>query len=363
MLDQQQIEELLMPQLQVLEVERMAIQKKIKQQQAMWIFLLVLVVFIAIVFYSVDWPMISPSLGTIVLLFLSVLFIGFPVARHFWDKSRQQWASNFEEKVKTSVYQNVFQAWNEGIVYEPTSFVQEEHFKQAALHKDYSLYEGDDYCRGQLADGRRFEFSELSAKRVTEMVSDNGVYSSHNIPVFKGLFFVLEDTLPFQGFDGRLHIKPTLQEKQPKKKKKKPKKVPVKKAPARYNENILDADLSNFKAAPLQPTSKKPIVAPFDRVYTVNSFNNTDLRDQLPQEFCVQMGYLRTMLQQQVSISFLNNKAYFSSRHQLDFWDVPIDNSLISSARVRHLAWNFKQTFMLLETIASITYADRPAAS
>ncbi|MGH1336184.1 MAG: hypothetical protein ACRBFS_08655 [Aureispira sp.] len=358
MLDQHQIEQLLLPRLQTLEKERTVLHKQIKNYE--WQSDLLMIAGIisvpCLLFWTGTNQLLSSEFVTIIVTFFCVgIFMAIHHVRNNLKVKQNTLRAKFEQQVKSSVYQEVFKTWNTTINYSPNQCIDQQDFERAGLHKNYSIYQGDDYCTGQLADGRTFHFSELLTQRVVEHTTIEGEYSSHKVPVFKGLFFMLEDTVPFEGFTGRVQIQPTIPEKKTTKKKAKSNK---KVAPKKYIEGILDADFSNSSTLPSSSTSKAPLPSLFDRTYTVDGFGDRAAREKLPVDFCQQLSYLRSLLQQQISVSFYDNKAYFTTRHQLDFWPVTADHSLLHSARVRYVASNFRMAFMLLEKIADVTTID-----
>jgi hypothetical protein len=117
----------------------------------------------------------------------------------------------------------------------------------------------------------------------------------------------------------------------------------------------LDADFLNQDFIKKEKGAKKPIPPLFDRLYNVKDFGNPFAKEKLPLEFCQQLGYLKSLLQHQISVTFYQNKLYFSSRHQFDFWPVTVDYSLLNEARIQRVAANFAAAFLLLEKIANTT--------
>ncbi len=364
MLDTSSIKALLLEEVQPLEVQRKRSISKIRSNS--WystaMVPLGMALFIGLLVYL-------PSMKTLgefafwFYFFLAIIFILIirKIQINLQEKS-DLLKDQFESRVKNDLYQGIFKRWNDTITYLPKEVIDEELFRKAALHNNYSIYKGDDYCEGTLPDGRRFQFSEVLAQRI-EHYSDgySQDISSHNIPVFKGLFFVLEDTLPFKGFDSRLKISPPIISRdstQKKKKKKLPPPSTKKPNTSSYNDNILDAGFSDF--VPVQQpkkTASEPQKPLFDRLYEVTTYGDSFTKDKLPSELCEQLNYWRTVKQQQISVSFYENKAYFTTRHQLDFWPVSLEHSLLTDARVQHLAWNFTAAFSLLEMMAKHTIA------
>ena len=121
------------------------------------------------------------------------------------------------------------------------------------------------------------------------------------------------------------------------------------------HEDILDADFLSQNLTTKPHDAPKPIPSLFERHYVVKDFGNPFVKEKLSVDFCQQLGYLRSLLQHQIAVTFYQNKVYFSSKQQFDFWPVTIDYSLLNEARMQRVAANFAAAFLLLEKIAATT--------
>lgn len=361
-MNQQAIKQVLLPALQPLEEERWKIDKKIKHYNR-WSGLATV---LGIAFMVISMWMTSTLFGgggaTFSSFFVSGAFaaLGVYLYREHAGVEVKKLTVDFQQKVKKEAYEAVFRAWNPNIQYVPREQIQESYFEAAALHEGYDNYKGEDYCEGMLKDGRRFQFSEVWAQREVYNSGYGEEYYPAHATVFRGLFFVLENTLPHPNFDGFLKIYPTILEASSMVSRT-PVALPQKTSSSKHHEGILDADFdANLTAKPSK--SKEPLPALFDRIYTVDDAEGEDelAREQLPLALTEQLGHLKSFFQQQIAVTFCDNKAYFSARHSLDYLQVPVEHSLVSEARINHLVGNFWITFLLLERMAEATLADTP---
>jgi hypothetical protein len=298
------------------------------------------------------------------MIFVGLLGGGIFIAfqwRNYWEQQNERLKADFEGQLKTRVYSEILRAWNKSTNYQPAAAIDVDEFRQSALHPDFSDYTGDDFCVGVLPDGRRFRFSEIVARRLVSNYQDhmrvtNSSYydnESYRTLVFKGLFFVLEDSLPYEGFKGRLQIAPKTKEKAPQSAKKKPKPVP-KNTPKKYNESILDADLDSF-ISDEPAASKEPLPPLFDRLFELQAAHPERIRQRLTPEFCEQINQLRFILQQPIALSFHENKVYFSLRQSMDFLPITVEHTLLSDGRINYLTNNFRTVFRVLDALARLT--------
>lgn len=346
------IEALLLQQLQPLEEERAALYQSITREN--WGRKVLIMVFLLAGLFA-TFAYAGQYILVALAIFITLAYLGISSSRKRLQEKHEKMEMAFEQKVKTGAYQAVFKTWNPIASYLPQQFVEGELFEKAGLHTAYTSYKGEDYCRGALADGRGFEFSEVTAHRTVQYFQ-NGEYSTHQVPVFKGLFFVLSNTLPYAGFDGRVKIQPAILNQESTKEPIPEELLP--KVPSFYHADILDADFSEALAQQKKESSK-PLPTLFERAYRVEVIHPEEqealIKEQLPLELTQQLGYLKSFYGQQFSICFDDNKAYFTSRQQLDFLQVPLEHSLISEVRIKHLAKNFNTAFMLLEKMAEVT--------
>ncbi|MGH1336181.1 MAG: DUF3137 domain-containing protein [Aureispira sp.] len=342
MLSQQQIEQLLHPILQQLEVERKEVAEAVRLNsvQAMVgsILMLLFSISVAAIVFAVNGPFIF------LLLFVIIPFIITMLHRFSQEKSTRL-QQIFEEKVKTEVYQQLFKTWKADCTYLPTKFIPSADFKQAQLYASFNDYQGDDYCRGKLEDGRHFHFSELLVRqRINHAKEDPSSYQV----IFKGLFFVLQGPHIFQTIPHPTWITPQKQAAyQHKKKKQQP---PSKSAD--YKDSILDANFAASSAV------KKEDRSLFDQLYQIKSPVQWTVRRKMSSNFQEQLNYMRVNLRQKVSLSFQGDKIYLAVPHNFDFWIVNAKESLLAPQRLSYLAWNFKIAFEILERLENATTID-----
>lgn len=351
MLEPAQIEELLWQPLKALEEERISLHQ-ITSKEKLWRKIL-LGLLLVLGLYGLTFFEGNAFLGALAAYFTLAYFV-IHESRKKLQERQNTWEKKFEQKIKQEIYQTVFKAWNSTVLYKPEDYIKKEDFEKARLYFGATSYEGEDYCEGVLKDGRAFQFSEIDSHKTVKEADDYGV-RIHEIPIFKGLFFILENTLPYPDFRGRAAITPHSIEEDVKEKIKKQASINKERASA-SGQDILDADFSDH----IPPRKDSPQASPslFDKIYTVQEeehIPSTSIREQLPQELTQQLGYFKSFYGQHFSICFDDNKAYFASQHPWDFLQVPIEDSLISEARIKHLTKDFQLVFMLLEKIADVT--------
>lgn len=347
MLKPSEIEQLLVQGLQPLEEERANLHQWVKRDN--WIRKLVLAVVLLAGLYGTSFfgdDAFKITLG----VWLTVAYLAISSSRKWLETRQGKVRDNFEQKVKKEVYEAVFKAWNFNSAYRPQQAIAEEDFKDGGLYWGHTHYSGQDYCIGFLADGRKFQFSNLTTYKLVKEKDEDGNYKSYEVPIFQGLFFVLENTLPYPNFDEWARITPDLAVAPSSKEKVK---APP---PSTYYENILDADLEYY--TPQEGSSEPPALL-FDRLYTVANAEGTapDLRAKLPSALTQQLSYFKSFYGQHFSIYFGNNKAYFASQQKVDFWQVPIETSLMDATRIKQLIGEFRTAFLLLEKIATTTHS------
>lgn len=356
-MNQQQIRQLLLSTLPPLEQERRNIHKRI-QQYNFWSGMAlgagIIFVLTSILLTNLFFGGAGASFSA---FFVSGAFVilGVYLYKEHAAIEGQFLRNSLEEQIKTEVYTPIFKAWNTSIQYLPKEQVKREYFQLAALHEGYDNYKGEDFCEGVLKDGRKFQFSEVWAQREVYSSSSEQDYPSNSATVFRGLFFILENTLPYADFDGFLKIYPSLVEAPSVVDE--PSLLPQKKSDKKHYENILDADFLPVAPSSKKSSSKEALSSLFDRMYTVEEAEGEDelATTQLPLALTEQLGHLRSFFQQQFSITFYNQKAYFSTRLPFDYLPVSVESSLISEARIQHLVNNFWITFLVLEKIAEAT--------
>lgn len=360
-MNQQEIKQLLLTALTPLEQERIRIHKKI-QQYKFWsgIALVAGIAFVVICMWLPNL-FLGGGASTFSAFFVGIVFsmLGVYLYREHAAVEVQLLRNIWEEQVKTEVYAAVFEAWNPSVQYHPKKQVKEEHFEAANLHEGYAHYKGEDFCEGMLKDGRRFQFSEIGAQREVYPFNSEQDHIPNHATVFRGLFFVLENTLPYADFEGFLKIYPSLLEAPIVADRPVP--IPQKKLEAKHYDHILDADFTPITSSK-KVKNKEPLPSLFDSIYTVEEVGGEDelARASLPLPLTEQLGHLKSFFQQYLSVTFCNNKVYFSSRLPSDYLPVVVEHSLISEARLQHLVNSFWLTFLVLEKIAEATIAITP---
>lgn len=338
---QQEIEQRLLPSLQLMEEDRKLAFSHYKQ----YIPDILLITFFRTIFFAFPLLILYNNF-TLPFFIASSLFVTaflfFSCRSHL--KKQQEFLKTFEVKVKTGVYQEMFLTLNKSCSYQPTQFITEEVFRQSNLFASGYGYKGDDYCTGTLEDGRSFEFSELAAGKHS-FEKNSTTYEDDASIIFKGLFLIINGPHNLPHTNKPTVIVPTKQQDYHQKTTEKV---------ATPHHNILDADF----ITPIKEEVKRAL---FDQIYQVECANNVNIRQNLSEEFCAQLNYIKTGLRQQVFVSIQTNKIYIALPSPFSFWVVNIKKPLMDTQQVQHLAWNFKMAFEVLERLSSTTTLDNPS--
>lgn len=345
MLTQHQLEQQLLPALQPLEIERAALSERFRIKRVQLIASIAISVLLILIILAV-MPRGNSTLTTIPLVIGAIFIPIIGAGTLSYNKEKEHnLTKQFEAKVKQSVYQQVFKTWKSNAVYIPQQFIAKATFKKSQLYPKFDNYTGDDYCKGKLENGRRFELSELVVHQEYHTYEGGTEYK----PIFKGLFFAIQGPHLLDGQFGDAQILPQPYEDY--KKKKEARKKAKDKPSSKYKENILDADFSATLAAK-NKLSETPL---FDQLYQLKSETEWTVRRKLTPEFYDQLNQMRSTLRQSVSLSFKDDTVYMAVPHQFDFWIVNIKEPLTNPQRVRYLAWNFRIAFELLERLEQAT--------
>lgn len=351
MLTQHQIEQLLLPQLEQLEEERATLHQTTTDRSNRVYALLILFMLVTFggIFFNLFW--LRDPLGCFVLYSTIVLF-GLIVLFLYWQAKTEikNLRNGFRKRTKKTVYKTIFETWNATIQYTPQHCIEEDEFAKAKLFSNFNAYQGNDYCTGVLEDGRRFEFSDLNVQQTN--TAGNTV-----LPVFKGLFFSLEHSLPYQGFQHPEKVLQLTPKKRPLTKKEEapmPIPSPITTRPSRHNEDILDADIELTLYAP----KEEEALPLFDQCYELTP-DSPYVRANLSNEFCDKLVQLRLQEHHNIALSFTDNKVYLTCKQHADCWPVNIHLPMNAVVNVRHLVLNFWTAFHLLEVLAAITHSDR----
>lgn len=340
MLSQQEIKDLLTPNLKQLEQERQAIKSQSDKHKT--VLRVGGVVFFGAIggIIALNTKMIGEQLdeemklGLIIALVVFGLsaFIAMALTGNKAEKLRQ----NFEATVKVNCYQPVFEAWKPTTAYFPQQKVAQSIIVDSQMVGNYNEYKGDDYCSGRLADGRQFQFSELELNQVTR--DSEGSENRKN--VFKGLFFVLEGVETFKDYPGRVTINS-----------KKESKFSFKKIIGRpQNDTILDA---NFEPS---TGSREHLRKIFEERYKVEgSSHYVDSEEALSDHFVTQVNGLTDIIKRPIRISFKEDKLYAMFWSTPDFWRVELERPLYNSVQLAKQVADFKLNFEFMDRLISAT--------
>lgn len=358
MLDQAQIEQLILSKLELLEQERMATCQVIKNHllRVRWLVVLSVVTVIAVCIIAALCDLLEV---TGLLLFIGVIVVGSSIVRfnRVTKRNNTKLRARFKQKVQIAIYKEIIQAWNSTAQYYSGGYVVQAHYQSAHLFNAFNRYRGDHHFMGTLADGRPFEFSELN------VWLENREYDEgpDPIPVFKGLFFVLDHTLPIKDFEGSLMIKPkTPTSKRPPRQPTKPKRRML---PPDDNNSLDVGDSSNEEQSETTPMG--PERSLFEQLYEIIP-DTTAARAQLSDKLCDSLVKMHTQHYQNVSLrfrndDFINNRVYMACQHNLEFWPVELEVPMLSQARVQPVARSFAVAFKLLEMLVQNTHVTLPS--
>lgn len=350
MFPQQKIEQALEAPLQQLEKERKKVLNKLSLNIVQGIASILVSLVIGITFLSL-FSHIGETFGLATVIFVPLLGgIAYAIYKHF-DSRAHLFQKQFETRVKTEVYQEVFKTWKENSIYLPQKHIARTVFKKSGLYGHHDDYQGDDYVQGKLEDGRSFQFSELLVRKRTNRKGEN---NDNFETIFKGLFFVLEGPHVLQSLLNPTVIKPRKQDDYYKQQKQQRKRQLSQLKSNKHNDGILDA---NFSAS-LSSQKEAEEATLFDQLFTIVSPEQWTVKRKLPQKFYDHLTHLRAQLRQQITMSFQRDRLYIGVAHQFDFWVVNVKESLVSPQRLRYLAWNFALAFEILEKIAESTQAE-----
>ncbi len=368
-MNQQKIEHLLLPTLEKLEIERLKTARQIKFQKiiptlvGLFVIGIMVAIFFSVVLQAEKFDEAITKMAIMMLVGFSVFGIVVIAILEGISKSLSQpLRERLEEQVKKEVYEKIFHTWNETIVYHPKRAISTRDVNQSKLFSGDAQFSGDDYCVGKLPDGRPFSFSELQARERVVTTSSDGVSSVQHKEVFKGLFFVLENTRPLVENTRNLTIRSRDQTNNYKTKIEEPEVKPKTIRPAAsYNTNILDADLTPIaEPEPVKKEAPKEEAVPlFDQLYEVKS-PKSNARENLPEDLSQHLNHLRASMQQAIALSYEGNTVYLAVAQQLDFWIVNAERSLVDKNRIRYLAWNFTVAFEALDRLSRMTTSEGP---
>lgn len=247
----------------------------------------------------------------------------------------------YKELLQTEAFLPIFKEWNATLNYFPEQTITKEEVTSSQIIQQHDLVRGDGYYEGKVADGRTFRFAEIDLLEEKTRWNNNGYPEIFYVSLFKGLFFVLEDSLPYPNFSGQLRLvtKPLLVTSR---QAVRPKRGPV--------DDILDADFEVQDAK--EPSS-------IDRQFTITSTTKKAV-DQLPPDTQQRLLYLREALKEQLILTFDQDHCYGTVAHKEAFWDSPLSRSLLHSPTQKRLAWNFAHCFMIVEELAALTTPEQP---
>ncbi|MFK7795910.1 MAG: hypothetical protein AB8E82_00545 [Aureispira sp.] len=349
MVNQQQIEASLRPRLEDLETQRVQLVQQVFLTGFLCLTTTLLTIGICYNLFSSLSKSARPELATffviICTLFPSAL-VAFIANQQFLIKKKEA-EENFQVLLKTEGFLPVFEEWNRSLKYYPEQIINQIDLNKADILDFYEQIEGDDYCEGVLSDGRAFRFSELETQK---LIKNNYKDDYSYTRVFKGLFFVLEDSRPYTHFSGYLKLapKPLPKEREM---------FSIKQFFAKTHNDILDADfeMTDIKhpMALLQhfelSNVKKPLLS-----QTLTTKPEVILAKLAP-ALQKRLLYLKEALQGQLRVVFDENNCYVTVAHEGEFWKCALFQSLKEARIQQTLAWNFAHCFMILEELAAMT--------
>ncbi len=250
----------------------------------------------------------------------------------------------YRSLIRSEGFLPAFNTWNKSLTYHPEAVIPQKDLDDSQTIINYDLLKGDDYCEGVLEDGRPFRFSEIELLEKKTRWNTNGYEETYYAPLFKGLFFVLEDTEPYSNFKDYLKLTAVWPLS------------PTKKNSTRawfkkYDTTILDDDFernavraSNFQQSFVFQDSNQAVIAT----------KNAPIEAFSP-DFKKRLLHLKEALDDNLLLVFKGTTCYVAAAHQGEFWKVPIRNSLAAGPIRQELAANFTRCFMILDELAAMT--------
>lgn len=352
MVNQQQIEAALRPSLEALEPRRVQLVQQVYLTGFLCLTTTLLTIGICYSMFSSLSKMVRPELANFFVVLCSVFpsgLVALVANQQFLIKKKEK-EENFQHLLKTEGFIPVFAAWNTSVNYYPEQIINQLDLNKSDILDFYEKIEGDDYCEGILPDGRAFRFSELETKKlVKKNYEDSYIYTT----VFKGLFFVLENSRPYPHFGGYLKLAP----KSPSKERKK---FSIKQFFAQTHSDVLDADFEatevNNPTALLQHFELSNVKNPL--LSQTRTTSAEVILEQLAPSFQQQLLDLKEALKGQLRVVFDEDDCYVTVEHEGEFWKCALFESLKNKHLHKKLAWNFAHCFMILEELAAMTKQD-----
>lgn len=349
MVNQQQIEASLRPRLEDLETQRVQLVQQVFLTGFLCLVTTVLTIGICYHLFSGLSKSARPELATffviICTLFPSAL-VAFIANQQFLIKKKEA-EEKFQVLLKTEGFLPVFKEWNISLKYYPEQIINQIDLNKADILDFYEKIEGDDYCEGHFLDGRAFRFSELETQKlVKKKYEDSYSYTR----VFKGLFFVLENSKPYSHFSGYLKLAP---KPLPKARKT----FSIKQFFAKTHSDILDADFEMIDLKHPMPLLQHFELSNVKKPLLSQSLTTKPeaILARLAPALQKQLIYLKEALKGQLSVVFNENHCYVTVAHEGEFWKCALFESLKESHIQQTLAWNFAHCFMILEELAAMT--------
>ena len=343
MVNQQQIEAALQPHLQVLEPKRIAFKRQIIFTGLACLAIVVLIVSVSYSFISNLSEAVRPELA-ILFISLCTFFPTFLASFIAWQQFNIQKAAvhkAYQALIRKEGYLPVFQEWNTSLTYSPEQVISQEELTRAAVIDTYDVLKGDDYCEGTLEDGRPFRFSEIELLEERERWGSDGYKEIYYAPLFKGLFFALENTRPYSTFSSHLKLEARTTHLEARR-------SSLKDFFRSSTTDILDAGFEVLSSGNKDSLEHHFDIDKKEQSYT-SSFSPA-LKKQLIE--------LKEDLQGQLTLVFDQDTCYIAVSHEGEFWHTPLHQSLKEPRIYQHLAWNFAHCFMILEEVAAMTTMD-----
>lgn len=256
--------------------------------------------------------------------------------------------NNFEQKIKENVFENILKIWNSTVRYSPKKFISKKHaiktFLKDSLHSNEVTYTGEDHFQGTLKDGRTFQFSKIIIREWVQQQTSSKQIIKGERTTFKGSILILENSLPFKEFNGRLSIFPTDHLVQKDLKKEESLSVKLLKA-QQYKDNILDA---NFVTTPSPPSLKEAFTAQYKFHGQAND------QEKLPTAI-YQLVTFKEFLNVPITLQFVGSHTYILLEHTFDFFKISTDRSFLNNTFLETLSQEFHAILSLIEKVAEIT--------
>jgi hypothetical protein len=252
----------------------------------------------------------------------------------------------YKNTIKDKIYSKALEAYNSTVTYHPNQFIAVALFDRAKLFGRHTNYKGDDLCRGNLADGRSFQFSELEVYYKQKSYQGNRRNRNSNnstTTVFKGLFYEVQ--LP-KNINARVKIVPDIGEG-------------VFGDVGKFMQGVVNKAMSAMSVQdPIVRFDNHP---DFERAFKVMSNEELVARRLLTPELIQQLLQFKEYAKGNLYLSFVDNACYLGVKGG-KFLDVDYKRSLLSTVFIDQLEENLDWAFGLLKHLEQITTMDQNTA-